>query len=290
MWLCSTAMATRNTAKAPRQPTAAERIMERDLGAPIEAHLQSLGYVVSKEVKHLRKIADIVAVRRSHLITIELKTDITLKLITQAFNWTEHVNETWIAVPEESTSGKISDVRAFGYRICRDYGIGVLTVKPLSKAEQERMNRGDDDAATCEANMLARVTIVEPALIRLGVDTTAFHDILRPEHQTFSEAGTKSGLRVGPFQDMCQRVRDYLQATGGGATLESVAKVAKRPSKVVVELLRDKRIPMVRLDGTGDGAAMVRLCKVGEEGVTLSERESKSRPARYVPGVGMVSV
>ncbi len=268
-------------------PTAAERILERDLGAPVEATLQSQGYIVNKEVKYLGKIADIVAVSVHNLVTFELKTQLTLALLTQAANWTAHVNETWIAVPEELPAGKVSDVRAYGYRICREHGIGVLTVRALSKMEQERANRGEDMGG--QPGLIARVTMVVAATCNSYVDTTAFHEILRPEHQTFSEAGTKSGLRVGPFQDMCQSVRDLLQASGGSATLEDVVRRAKRPSKTMVDLLRAKRIPMVRLDGSGLGPVMVRLVKAGEETPVMNERESKSRPPRYVPGIGMVS-
>lgn len=273
--------------KGIKAPTAAERILERDLGAPLEAHLQSLGYTVSKEVKYIGKIADIVCVSEFKLITVEMKTEVTLAVLAQAVHWTEHVNETWIAVPEK----KMNDVRAYGYRVCCEHGIGVLTVRPLTKIEQSRTHYGvtsDGTNGTYTDSLLARVTMVIPALCNSYVDTSPFHEILRPEHQTFSEAGTKSGLRVGPFQDMCHSVRDHLQACGGASPLESVAKVARRPSKVVVDLLTAKRIPMVRLDGTGEGAMMVRLCKVGEEGVTLSERESKLRPVRYVPGLGRV--
>jgi hypothetical protein len=273
--------------RAIKAPTAAERILERDLGAPVEAWLQSQSYVASKEVKHLGKIADFVGVRGTKLITVEMKTEVTLALLTQAAHWIPYVNESWIAVPEKP----INDVRAYGYRICREQGIGVLTVRPLSKVEQSRQNQ-NVDLDVANTGLLARVTVVMQAVTVSSneVDTTPFHDILRPEHQTFSEAGTKSGLRVGPFQDMCQSVRDLLQASGGAATLEDVAKRAKRPSKAVVELLKSKRIPGVRLDGSGLGPVMVRLCEVGNEASVMNERASKSRPARYVPGMGMVQV
>lgn len=62
---------------------------------------------------------DFVAERGNDIIAVEVKTTLNFKVVEQAWYNKKHATYSYIAIP------KASD-RNFQYKICRDYGIGVL--------------------------------------------------------------------------------------------------------------------------------------------------------------------
>ena len=249
------------------------KLQERDLAAPVRARLKSLGYTVSEEVGYLGKIADFIGSDDGADIVVEMKTDVTLDLLAQVEFWKEHTTERWIAVPVEK--GKPTRARLAGYRICREWGIGVLVVRPLDKREQERASRGED----LTSGLLDRVTVVVEATSDHIVDTRPLAATLTKRHQV-ELAGSKLCVRVNRTQTAHEEIRQYLDAMGGSATVERTAKYVGVSTQILIGWATDGSIVGVQLDMRGADITLRRVA-VGEEAPVYAGT-SKSNPRRRV--------
>ena len=249
------------------------KLQERDLATPVRAWLKSQAYSTFEEVGYLGKIADFVGDSDGSLIVVEMKTQVTLDLLAQAEFWNEHVNERWIAVPAEK--GEPTRARLAGYRIAREWGIGVLVVRPLDKREQERANRCEDMAA----GLLDRIAIPVQAIKAPHVDASEFRAVLRKGHQA-ELAGSKSCVRVNRTQTIHSEIRDYLDAMGGSATLERVARGVGFGPRTILAWAEAASIVGVQLDMRGADVTLRRV-DVGEEAPVYAGT-SKSNPRRKV--------
>lgn len=249
------------------------KLQERDLAAPVRARLRSLGYTVSEEVGLDGRIADFVGSAGNCAVTVEMKTDVTLALLDQADFWRSRALESWIAVPD--AKGSPASTRLLGYRLARDMGLGVMTVRPLDKREHERANAGED----MSAGLLARVTVIHEAHLQSNGDSSRLLSVLTKRHQV-EQAGSKLCVRVNKTQTIHQEIRDYLDTMGGSATLERVSKGIGYGMWTILEWAEAASIVEVQLDMRGVDVMLRRVAAGDEEPVTAGT--SKSNPRRRV--------
>ena len=101
------------------------KIIERDLYAPVKAHLAAGGYEVKGEVG----AADIVAMRGDDdIVIVELKTGFSLSLFHQAINRQAMTDQVYVCVPAMKGKAGLTAMRR-NKMLCRRLGVGLLTVK-----------------------------------------------------------------------------------------------------------------------------------------------------------------
>lgn len=106
---------------------------ETELFYPIKSYLEAQGYDVHSEVKHL----DLVARKGDDLIIIEIKLQLSLRLVLQGVQRQEIHDNVYLAVPLKSRKkypANFSDVK----RLLRRLGIGLIFVrfmKTLTRVE-----------------------------------------------------------------------------------------------------------------------------------------------------------
>ncbi len=96
---------------------------ETDLYEPIKIYLESLGYIVKGEVGAI----DVFAMKAEESIAIELKTQITLKLIYQAIDRQKLADDVYIAIPKSAIKSHQSNYRSF-ILLLRRLSIGLMVV------------------------------------------------------------------------------------------------------------------------------------------------------------------
>lgn len=152
---------------------------ETDIARPVVAWLRADGWTVYQEVEHREGIADIVATRGPLVWAIEVKTRLSLEVYAQARRWTAYAHLASVAVPPGRRRSRILEA------VLAEHGIGVLLVSSEERIHQE------------SAPTLRRS--VGPSLRKA----------LRPEQQTYSEAGSPTGARWTPWR---ATVRDLVEA------------------------------------------------------------------------------
>ncbi len=101
---------------------------EEDLFPPVKEYLEHQGYTVFSEVKN----CDIVARKDDEVLIIELKRNISLKLLIQAAKRKELVDSVYIAVPvkkDKHYPGSDPDIKA----LLRQLEIGLILIRMLEK-------------------------------------------------------------------------------------------------------------------------------------------------------------
>jgi hypothetical protein len=175
-----------------------KKITEVKLAEPIVAYLENSGYDVYQEVKVHGGCADIIAVKDGEVTVVEVKTSLTISLLHQAHGWNAWANRIYIAVPYTRDKA-----RYFAYRVCRDYGLGVLLVNKKTMGVREEVSTS-----------LHRKTASKKILAAL-----------RPEHKTYCKAGTHLGKRFTPFQETCDALKLLVKQKPGLSLDEAVKQI-----------------------------------------------------------------
>lgn len=97
---------------------------ETDLYEPIKQFLESLGYTVKGEIGAI----DIFAMKNEQSMAIELKTQITLKLIYQAVERQKIADDVYIAIPKTALKSHRNNYRSF-ILLLRRLGLGLMIVQ-----------------------------------------------------------------------------------------------------------------------------------------------------------------
>ncbi len=168
---------------------------ETDIARPVVAWLQAQGWTVYQEVQHAGRVADIVATRGPLTWVIEVKAQLGLAVVGQALHWLGRANLVSVAGPALPQRAAGDAFRAF----LRLSGIGCLTVN------------SDYETAIRQP--------VSPAMARHVA--RGLRAALRPEHQTWAEAGNASSARYTPWRATVDAVERYV-AEHPGATLREV--------------------------------------------------------------------
>ncbi len=96
---------------------------EKELYLPVKQLLESKGYHVKAEVKDI----DVFGVKEHHTIAVELKTQVSLKLIYQAIERQKLCDKVYIALPKSAFKSHQANIRQFVYLLKR-LDIGLIKV------------------------------------------------------------------------------------------------------------------------------------------------------------------
>lgn len=166
---------------------------ETDLAKLAIAWFESHGFDVYQEVQIHGDIADIVSVLNGKLVHIvEVKTSLSMAVLAQADRWWKYAHWRSVAVPYRKRG--LGSVWSFTERVCKTLGIGMLEVP---------RNPG------CQVHEQI------PAVFFRKCYAEDVLKVLRPEHKTYSEAGSTNGRRWTPFQATCQAIERFVAANPG---------------------------------------------------------------------------
>lgn len=96
---------------------------EKELYLPVKQLLESKGYQVKAEVKDI----DVFGVKDQYTIAVELKTQVSLKLIYQAIERQKLCDKVYIALPKSAFKSHQANIRQFVYLLKR-LDIGLIKV------------------------------------------------------------------------------------------------------------------------------------------------------------------
>ncbi len=97
-------------------------IKEIEISEPIENYLEDLGYKVRSEVKG----CDITAIKDEHLVVVECKTSLSLKLIYQCVDRQEFCDNVYMALP--IINSKAIPNRKYLMKLLKRLELGLITV------------------------------------------------------------------------------------------------------------------------------------------------------------------
>lgn len=152
---------------------------EAELAIEAIKYFESKGYLTYKEVSlcgggTIR--SDIYCKNDNESIAIEIKMNMCLKVIEQAFKWREHSNKVYIIVPYKSRQNQ------FAEEICRDYGIGLLYIS--------------------KSNIIEKI---KPSLTKNPKEPTLYKE------QLDSEASNNRGDFITPFKLTVIEIMNYIK-------------------------------------------------------------------------------
>lgn len=169
------------------------------------------GYEVFPEVP-VYGIIDIIAYRAPVIIAIECKMQFGFEVLEQAIKNKTYAHYSYIAIPKPKAY--LSSLKR---RICKDYGVGVLTYKPLAAAEGYAYSTILRDIAQDERIAHRIEEVVPPALNRR---------IVKPNLQEWmkrSVAGSQND-RMTAFKFTVEQIEQYVRRKGGVAKVEQTLK------------------------------------------------------------------
>ena len=153
---------------------------EVDLAEPVAAYLRGLQWDVYQEVPGPVGRADILVEQSVLLGAVEVKKDLSLRLIEQAHYWLRYAHLTWIAVPRPLRSRN-----QFVLGLLHGQGIGMLEYDRKEEKVRE---------------------LIRPALQRKAlVHVTRKH--IDEEHRTFAKAGNSDNHFWSPFKRTARQVQ-----------------------------------------------------------------------------------
>jgi len=98
--------------------------LETELYIPIKNYLESQGFQVKGEIESI----DVFAIKEDYTIAIELKNNITLKLIYQAIERQKLADDVFVAIPKTALHQHRKNLKHFKM-LLRRLGIGLLIVE-----------------------------------------------------------------------------------------------------------------------------------------------------------------
>lgn len=185
-----------------------EPVSEQKLGEIVVAYLEALGADVYQEVEVADGVADIVARVGAELWIVEVKTSLSLALITQALDRRRLAHKVFVAAPYTRARGIVADM-------LQELGIGLLDVAPAR-----------------EGVMVCGFDIGQPA-VRIIVDSRRWNRrpvelaaALRPEHKTHAKAGAiGAGGRWTPFRDTCEQLARVVASKPGIPLKDAIGEI-----------------------------------------------------------------
>lgn len=179
------------------------RESEQAVAEVVVAWLEALGADVYQEVQVSGGVADIVARVRAEVWIVEVKTSLSLALITQAMERRRLAHRVFIAAPYTKHMREVMEV-------CSELGIGLLEVRT-----------GDFDSTWNQPKVNERVR--GRRWNTRPVDLAAK---LQPEHKTHAKAGAVgAGGRWTPFRNTCERLARIVENEPGITLKTAISKV-----------------------------------------------------------------
>lgn len=181
-------------------------IPETAIAAAVVAHFRSIpGVTVYQEVS-LGERADLV-VKQGHVLhVIECKARFGLDVLRQASNWKRFAHRASVATPPNRRDYKGS----FDAGLCEALGVGWFSVSQLD--------------AWPDSEREWRVHEVVRSPFRRRIDTK-LGDVLMPEHETFTPAGSNAGTYWSPWRATCKALAEYVHANPGCTMKAAIAGI-----------------------------------------------------------------
>lgn len=222
----------------PRRDTFTSEV---ELGKVVVAWLEAQHYDVYQEVQPeagFGGVIDIVARQGARVTIVELKLRLGLKVIDQAWRWSDRAHLTYAAVPYAD-----SPRSEFGFacRVAEKFGVGVLGVRP-----------GIPDVLPPEVQELAR-----PRFNRRPILLDRLLARLTEQHRTYAEAGNADGRRWTSFRATCTEMAAYVAQHPGASIREVMANVKhhyRTPATArssMAQWLTAGKVPGIRLEREG---------------------------------------
>jgi hypothetical protein len=206
---------------------------EQDLVAVVVVWLEAMGADVYQEVECAGGVADIVANVGAETWIVEVKTSLSLALLTQAMERRRDAHRIFVAAPYTK---HLRDVK----RLCDEVGIGLLIVQV-----------GDFDSTWNQP----RVN-VEVYGRRWNRRPAALRSRLKPEHKTSAKAGAPGGAdRWTPWRDTCQQLARLVKSQPGIPLKEAIDTIkhhyrsAASARTSLAKWISDGKVDGVRLEG-----------------------------------------
>jgi len=172
---------------------------EKDIAKILINWLKDLKWDVYQEVeiKPFNSIADIVATQNNVSWTIEVKQNMSLVLLSQAYNYIWQSNYVSIAIPASNHKTKYNVANIF----CKDYGIGIL-----------RITNND---VYIELN---------PKFHKIHKKLN-INQKLNENQKNWAEAGNNLKQRWSPFQQTCKNIKEYIKENQGSCLKDVINNV-----------------------------------------------------------------
>ena len=195
-----------------RRRPAPKKWSEEDLGKVVVEYLKSDGWDVYQEVQMYQggPVADIVATSGPLVMVCELKRSMSLTLLAQADYWKRWTNVVRVFIPYPKRGG---NTRQFAFDICKDRGIGVVTVKaPLPRY-----------ADNCDEGGSFREW-VKPAFRRTPM-AKELRAVLSEKHKQHAKAGSAAGGHWTPFKQTVERLTTLVRKEPGISMKDAFSRI-----------------------------------------------------------------
>lgn len=218
------------------------KVSEQDIAAVVVAWLEALGADVYQEVTVSGGVADIVARLGAEIWIVEVKTSLSLALLTQAMERRRLCHRVYVAAPYSRNFRDVGE-------LCKAIGIGLLQVSP-------RMN--DWDNAEYGYGAPSIETIADSR--RWNTRPVALAKKLVPEHKTHARAGAPGGAgRWTPWRNTIEALARVVRRSPGVTIKDAVAEIqhhyvsAAGARASLAKWCREGAVPGVRIE---DGARL----------------------------------
>jgi hypothetical protein len=172
---------------------------ETDLYEPVKIWLEHKGYKVYPEVCHRTTRADVVGIKDDCTVIVELKTSLSLELISQGVDWIQMgaANEVYVAVPEPQKS-----ILRYTQGLLRREGLGLLLVNPNSYRQVK-----------CSVGILPRKLDISRSIAK---SITPFHD------EVDIQGGHSGGGYMTGYRATMMGIYRYLSDSPGWHPLDGI--------------------------------------------------------------------
>lgn len=218
---------------------------ERSVAERVVAWLRDMQWDVYQEVQ-VRSSggrADIVATHGSLVWVVEVKMNLCIRVMEQAYRWKWCAHYVSIAVPPLTPKQRCRTamVKPFAERILRDYGIGLFIVSTADRAYSF-----DHPCSTR----------LGPALHRKA-DADYLRSSLHEEQKTWTAAGNSHGEYYSPFRATCKQVALHVKHNPGCTLKELIDGINHHYASdtsarsALVQWIRGGVVPGVRSENDG---------------------------------------
>lgn len=172
---------------------------ETELYEPVKAWLENRGYLVYPEVLSKNgKRADIVGLKEDSSVIVEMKTSLSIELISQGVEWDGRAHQVYLAVPNP-----MKGVHWYASKIIRQEGLGLLLVNGYPACQE----------------------YIKP------VTRPASKDIRGAIHELHAmsdlQGGHSGGGYVTPYTTTIHYVKEYLKTKEDWITIKDIVENCK---------------------------------------------------------------
>lgn len=203
---------------------------EQQVAEVVVAYLEAMGADVYQEVTVGGGVADIVAKVRAEVWIVEVKTSLSLALLTQAMERRRLAHRVIIAAPYTRNLGDVGVM-------CGELGIGLWQVR-----------------APVEAWMRPEVTEVTTSR-RWNRRPVGLSNALCPEHKTHAKAGAiGAGGRWTPFRRTCEELLAVVRREPGITVKAAIEEIEhhyssnKSATSSIAHWVERGKVPGVRIE------------------------------------------